>query len=85
MRRVVLLTASAVLMAAAPAAGSGSGITGSPSVTVDGAWARASAPGQSTGAVYATLLSQQGDTLLGVGSAAAEMSMRSRALIAACR
>ncbi len=42
---------------------------------VDQAWARATAPGQDTGVVYATLLSPAGDRLLSVASPACAMAM----------
>ncbi len=42
---------------------------------IDQPWARATAPGQDTGVVYATLLSPAGDRLLGVASPACAMAM----------
>ena len=42
---------------------------------VDRPWARATAPGQDSGVVYATLLSPAGDRLLSVASPACEMAM----------
>ena len=44
-------------------------------IQVDQAWARATAPGQDTGVVYATLLSPAGDRLLSVASPACGMAM----------
>ncbi len=42
---------------------------------IDHPWARATAPGQDTGVVYATLLSPAGDRLLHVASPACSMAM----------
>ena len=67
MRHPLLLIA-VLLAAAAPA----------PTVAVGHPWARATAPGQTTGVVYATLLSPAGDTLLGVASPEAAMAMLHR-------
>jgi copper(I)-binding protein len=44
-------------------------------VSVSGAWARASAPGQTDGAVYLSLYSAAGDTLTGADTPAADMAM----------
>jgi copper(I)-binding protein len=44
-------------------------------VSVHDAWARATAPGQTTGAVYMSLTSPAGDTLTGISSPAAGAAM----------
>jgi len=44
-------------------------------VTVSGAWARATAPGQTTGAVYMSLTSPRDDALTGIASPQADMAM----------
>ena len=60
-----LLAAGPPAWAQSPAAAPG------PSVTAEGAWARATPPGAATGAVYLTLLSPTGDRLVGVSTASA--------------
>ncbi len=67
MRNAAILIAAVLLLAA-----------GNAGVQVQQAWARATAPGQTTGAIYATLLSTQADTLLGVSSTAADAAMLHR-------
>jgi len=44
-------------------------------ITITGAWARATAPGQTEGAAYVTLSSPGGDRLVGVDTDAAGMAM----------
>jgi len=44
-------------------------------VSVTGVWARATAPGQTDGAVYMSLVSKGGDTLTGAESPDADMAM----------
>lgn len=60
--RVALLTLALLLPAAARA---------QPAVTVESAWARATPPRATTGAVYLSLTSPQGDQLTGVSTPAA--------------
>lgn len=54
---------------------SGGGAINAATIKVERPWARATAPGQVTGVVYATLLSPAGDRLFGVGSPDADMAM----------
>jgi len=49
-------------------------------ITITGAWARATAPGQTEGAAYVTLSSPGGDRLIGVDTAAAGMAMLHQSL-----
>lgn len=51
---------------------------GAPSVRVEDAWARATAPGQSVSVLYFSARSEAGDTLLGADAAGAEMAMLHR-------
>ncbi len=62
--RRFLLAASLLQAAAGPA-----------TVSVHGAWARATAPGQRQAAIYMSLTSPTGDTLLGVSSPLAAHAM----------
>lgn len=68
---LLLALAPALAPALVPMVANAAGQTAS----VDQAWARATAPGQDTGVVYATLLSPAGDRLLSVASPACSMAM----------
>jgi len=63
MRRIIMLAASALFAASAMAADTG--------VTVSGAWARATAPGQDSGSIQFFITSKKAAKLLAISSPAA--------------
>jgi copper(I)-binding protein len=69
-RRAAAVTALALVW--------GPALAQQPAVSVHDAWARATAPGQTAGAVYMTLSSPVSDTLLGVSSPDAGATMLHR-------
>jgi len=64
----VLLTALASALSAAPGTAQPAASAGAPPVEAQAAWARATPPGASTGAVYVTLTAPAGDRLTGASS-----------------
>ncbi len=74
MNRIFGLAAGCIALACGPASAQVAG----GSVTITGAWARATAPQQTAGAAYLTLTSPGGDRLTGVSSDAASMAMLHR-------
>ena len=64
-----LLVAPLILLAAACSG------PAKPTVEVRDAWARATAPGQSSGAIYATIVSDADDALIGASTDRAGMAM----------